>query len=292
MAQATKKKKRRKKKRTKQYPKAVILAGVLVLLLIAALILCFHILRQAETSEPAPSPSPSVSAAPTLPPSDLMESCFGTTESGFKTYASDTTTSSIGLDVSSHQGWIDWSAVAESGIDYVILRAGYRGYADGSIHQDEYFEYNISAAQEAGLSVGVYFFSQAVSPEEAAAEAHTVLSLIDGYDLQYPVYFDWEPMSDETARTSTISASELTACAKEFCEIIEEAGYRAGVYFNLSIATDHYNLYDLKDYAFWLAEYQDTPSFPFQFGMWQYSSQGTVSGIAGAVDLNLAFEAS
>jgi GH25 family lysozyme M1 (1,4-beta-N-acetylmuramidase) len=288
MAQATKKKKRRKKKTQN---KTGILVAVLALLLLISLFLCFHALRQTQSPEPTPSPSPSVSVAPTLSPSEIIDSCFGTTENGYKTYNSDTMTASIGLDVSSHQGWIDWNAVAESGIDYVILRAGYRGYADGSIHQDEYFEYNISAAKEAGLSVGVYFFSQAVSPEEAAAEAHTVLSLIDGYGLEYPVYFDWEPMSDEAARTSTISASELTACAKEFCEIIEEAGYRAGIYFNLSMATDHYNLYDLRDYAFWLAEYQDTPSFPFQFGMWQYSDQGTVPGIAEAVDLNLAFEA-
>lgn len=292
MAQSKPKKKKKKKGKKKQdhNTQAVIVILVLLAILGAALFLLTRLVRQVREPAPVPSPSPSVSVAPTLPPSELSAACFGS-ENGYKTYISDTVTASLGLDVSSHQGYIDWNAVAESGVDYVILRAGYRGYGDGSIHQDEYFEANIAGATQAGLSVGVYFFSQALSQEEAEAEAHTVLSLVEGYCLDYPIYFDWEPVSDDSARTATISSSELTACAKRFCQTVEEAGYRAGIYFNLSMAMHHYQLYELKDYEFWLAEYQDTPSYPYSFGMWQYTNQGTVPGIDTSVDLNLCFKA-
>ena len=285
MAAAKKKKKKKKKKKTTGNSQAVLVAVVILLLLIAAL---FFLMRLLRAPAPEPVPSPSVSVAPTLPPNSLAAECFGV-ENGYKTYRSDTVTAALGLDVSSHQGYIDWTQVAASGVDYVILRAGYRGYGDGSIHTDETFETNIAAASQAGLGIGVYFFSQALSPEEAEAEAHTVLSLIEGYSLDYPVYFDWEPVSDDGARTATISSTELTACAKRFCQTIESAGYQAGVYFNLTMAINHYHLYDLKDYEFWLAEYQDTPTYPFTFGMWQYTNQGTVPGIETSVDLNLSF---
>lgn len=280
-----KKKKNTKKKRSMQPLTAVLL---LLIAVIAALLLLIGLFNHSSQEETAPSPSPSISVAPTLPPNTLSLECFGT-ENGYKSYVSDDLSAQLGLDVSSHQGWIDWTAVAESGVDFVILRAGYRGYTDGSIEQDVYFEYNIASATATDLGVGVYFFSQAISEDEAAAEAYTVLSLIEGYDIDYPIYFDWEPVSNENARTATISTSELTACAKRFCQIIEEAGYEAGVYFNLSIASGYYNLIELKDYEFWLAEYQDTPSFPFAFDTWQYTSSGSVPGISTRVDLNLNF---
>lgn len=287
MAQTTRKK---RKKRTKHSERQPIYTTLLLLVAVAlGLILLIKLLPHSAPEEPEVTQSPTVSVAPTLPPSTLASECFGT-ENGYKTYRDETTTAQLGLDISSHQGWIDWAQVADSDVDYVILRAGYRGYGSGSIHQDEYFEYNISAATATDLGVGVYFFSQAMSPEEAAAEAYTVLSLIDGYDIDYPVYFDWEPVSDNEARTASISATEVTACAQAFCQIIEEAGYRAGVYFNLSIANHYYHLTDLMDYEFWLAEYQDTPSFPYQFGMWQYTASGTVSGIDTDVDINLSFQ--
>lgn len=288
-AKKSTRKKKKKKKAHDQNRKALMIVLILLAVLILSLFLLLRFLRPYEAS--APEPTPSVSPIPTLPPNTLAAECFGS-ENGYKTYVSDTVNAALGLDVSSHQGAIDWTAVAESGIDYVILRAGYRGYGDGSIHEDETFAANIAAASQAGLKIGVYFFSQALSTEEAEAEAHTVLSLIKDYQIDYPVYFDWEPVSDENARTATISSTDLTACAKRFCETIQEAGYRAGVYFNLNMAQQHYLLYELKDYAFWLAEYQDTPSYPFAFGMWQYTNQGYVPGIETSVDLNLAFNTS
>lgn len=290
MAQTKHKKK--KKKKTKKQPYTVVL--ILVVLLLLGFLGLFLIMAAPQTPEaPVPSPSstlPPVSAAPTLPPSTLEAQYFGM-ENGYKTYETESFSALLGLDVSSHQGWIDWETVAESGVDYVILRAGYRGYGSGSVHPDDYFEYNITSAAAAGLDVGIYFFSQALTPEEAADEARTVLGMIEGYEVDYPIFFDWEPITDDEARTATISATEVTACAKSFCQVIEDAGYEAGVYFNLSIASSYYHLYDLKDYEFWLAEYADTPSFPFYINMWQYTSEGTVPGIGTNVDLNLSFKA-
>lgn len=285
MAQSTRKKRNLKHKR-RTYIHPIYLIFMLLIAVAVGLILILRFQHTPE--EPQPSPSPSVSIEPTLPPSQLSATCFGT-EDGYKTYHSDSVTALLGLDVSSHQGWVDWGAIADSAVDYVILRAGYRGYGSGSIQQDEYFEYNIASATATDLGVGIYFFSQAMNEEEAAAEAHTVLALIEGYEIDYPIYFDWEPVNDDNARTATISATEVTACAKKFCEIVAEAGYQAGIYFNPSIAQHYYNLYELKEYEFWLAEYQDTPSYPYEFAMWQYTDSGTIPGIDTAVDLNLRF---
>lgn len=292
MAQNTKSKKRRKKakkRRSKQRSQALTMVLAIAFLLILAVFLLRIMLRQQTPPEDTSTVSAeSVTEQPQMPANTLMETCFGE-ENGYKTYQSGTVTAKLGLDVSSHQGWIDWGAVADGPADFVILRAGYRGYSDGSINPDSYWEYNISSATATDLGVGVYFFSQALSPEEAAAEAYTVLSMIEGYDIDYPIYFDWEPVSSDQARTANISASEVTACALEFCQTIEAAGYRAGVYFNPSIAGNYYNLYDLKDYEFWLAQYTTTPDFPFAFGIWQYTAEGSLSGISTNVDMNLSF---
>ena len=113
--------------------------------------------------------------------------------------------------------------------------------------------------------------------------------MLEDYEIQLPIYYDWEPITEAGARTDTISSSELTACANAFCQVIEAAGYRAGVYFNLSLATRYYNLPELGEYEFWLAEYQDVPSFPFRFSMWQYSESGAVDGVDTPVDLDLCF---
>lgn len=262
---------------------------LLVVILAAVLFLLSRMLQDYTAEETAPSPSVSVSTAPSLPGSGLIDVYFGE-ENGYKSYSSDTVTAKLGVDLSSHQGSIDWSALAQSLVDFVILRAGYRGYGDGSVNIDELFSENLAAARNAGFGVGVYFFSQAISPEEAEEEARTVLSLLADYQIDYPIYFDWEPVSDENARTATISSSALTQCALRFCQTIEAAGYRAGVYFNLAMAQSYYHLTELQDYEFWLAEYQDIPSYPYRFEMWQYSNEGTVDGVSTTVDLNLCFK--
>ena len=197
--------------------------------------------------------------------------------------------SRTGIDVSSHQQEIDWQQVAGAGVEFAIVRVGYRGYSEGEIFLDTAAKENIEGALAAGLDVGVYFFSQAVSTEEAAEEARFVLDIIDGYQISYPVLFDWEPIAAE-ARTDRVTGPEMTDFAKAFYGEIENAGYRAGVYFNQSDGYNSYDLRALRGYDFWLAEYADAQSFAYEVQLWQYGNQGTVPGIDTIVDLNLCYK--
>lgn len=221
-----------------------------------------------------------------LPKNSYDLSCFSE-QGGFMQY-SGKQASRTGIDVSSHQGAIDWAAVAADGVEYAMIRVGYRGYTDGAISMDELFRQNVADALANGLDVGVYFFSQAITPEEAEQEAQTVLSAISGLNLTYPVIFDWENIEDE-ARTDGMDSVTLTACAEAFCTAVEQAGYPAGIYFNQAYGYQEYDLLTLKDRVFWLAQYDSAPSFYYDFQMWQYTNAGTVNGIEGAVDLNLSF---
>lgn len=196
--------------------------------------------------------------------------------------------SRAGIDVSQHQKEIDWQAVADAGIDFAIIRAGYRGYTEGDIFTDSYAIQNIEGALDAGLDVGIYFFSQATSAHEAKEEADYLLDIIRGYDIRYPVYYDWEGIVSD-ARTDEVSGEEMTAFAIAFCERIENAGYTAGVYFNQSYGLRRFDLRKLHDYEFWLAEYHDTQSFPYEVQLWQYDSEATLPGIETTVDLNLCY---
>ena len=194
-----------------------------------------------------------------------------------------------GIDVSAHQTEIDWPAVKEAGVEFAMIRVGYRGYGTGKLDLDDYFLRNMEGALNAGLDVGVYFFSQALTPEEAVEEAEYVLNWIEGYDIRYPVVFDWEEVED-TARTDDMNMLMLTSCAEAFCRTIEEAGYTASIYFNQVYGYTQLNLVSLMEYDFWLAEYAETPTFVYDFQMWQYTNEGTVSGISGPVDLNIYFK--
>ena len=195
----------------------------------------------------------------------------------------------IGIDVSEWQEEIDWDAVRAEGIDFVMIRVGNRGYTEGKISLDRLFYENIEGALAAGLEVGVYFFSQAISEEEALEEACFVLNCIRGYDLTYPVVFDWETVGSIDARTKNISGAVLTDCAIAFCDMIEAAGYTPMIYSNKELALLTYDLSPLTDYDFWFAGYTTAPEFYYGFDMWQYTSSGSVAGICGRVDLNLCF---
>ena len=198
--------------------------------------------------------------------------------------------SRTGVDVSSHQQDIDWQAVADSGVEYAIVRVGYRGYTDGEIFPDTMARENIEGALAAGLDVGVYFFSQATSEQEAKEEAWAVLDTIDGYPIRYPVLFDWEGVADDTARTDNVTGPEMTQFALAFCGEVDRAGYTAGVYFNQSYGYNSFDLRALRDYEFWLAEYDDAQSFAYEVQLWQYDYQGRVPGIETTVDLNLCYK--
>ncbi|GEM_PF-263974 len=191
-----------------------------------------------------------------------------------------------GIDVSSHQGTIDWHAVRNDGISFAIIRIGYRGTASGEIQEDSTFQQNLLGAQMAGLNVGVYFYSQATTVEEAEAEADFVLEKLGATSLMYPVVFDFEPTGNDSARIASLGTDQMQAVAQAFCKRIEAAGRTAMVYGNI---------YDLRDmgyatlwsYGYWLASYTAQPSANFPFAIWQYSSTGSVSGIEGSVDLDL-----
>lgn len=198
-----------------------------------------------------------------------------------------------GVDVSAHQKEIDWRRVAAAGMDFAMIRAGYRGYTLGTITKDEYFDANMSGALANGMDVGVYFFSQALTPAEAEEEARVLLEWIGDYKVTYPVVFDWEEQDKENSRTRNTDGNTVTACALAFCRVIKEAGYTPMTYGSPSkIYEGGLALEYLGDYpAFWLAHYtkETLPtSFRYHYDIWQYSSSGAVDGIEGNVDLNIA----
>lgn len=195
-----------------------------------------------------------------------------------------------GIDVSDHQNYINWNDVAASGIDFAYIRVGWRGYTEGGLYQDDYFEYNIKSATELGLDVGVYMFSQAVSVQEAFEEANFVLDRISNYNVTLPIVFDWEKVQDSNARTADLTMSTRTDCAVAFCETIKNAGYEPCVYFNRNIGYYGYDLTRLTDYEFWFSlPEQGFPNFYYACDMWQYSFNETVPGIEGPTDMNLRF---
>ena len=193
-----------------------------------------------------------------------------------------------GIDVSYYQGDIDWQKVKDSGIEFVIIRLGYRGYGkEGKIVEDKNFRKNIQGALDADLKVGIYFFSQSVNVEEALEEAEYVLKNIKGYDITMPVVYDWEYVSAE-ARTAHMDRRTLTDCYLAFCGKIAEAGYTPMPYFNWNQSTQLMNLWELEEYPFWLALYSSSRmNYPYRVEMWQYTSTGSVPGINGNVDINV-----
>jgi len=214
--------------------------------------------------------------------------CIQVDSQGWLRYEGQGVEGKVGIDVSAYQGDINWKKVANSGVEFAMIRCGYRGYSKGVIVEDKNFEKNIKGALDAGLEVGVYFFSQAINVWEAQEEADYVLEAIDGYDVTYPVVFDWEVIAgNNQARTNGMEADDLTRCAGAFCDMVAQAGYTPMIYFNQDLGYLGYELDKLVDYPFWLAEYNDNPSFYYHFDLWQYTHRGKVPGIEGSVDLNL-----
>ncbi len=199
-------------------------------------------------------------------------------------------TSQFGIDVSYHQKEIDWQKVKASGVEFAFIRVGRRGYTEGVLSEDEYFRQNIQGARDAGIDIGVYFYSQAITPEEAVEEAEMTLALLDGMELQYPVVYDWEVISDAEARTDAMTAETLTECCVAFCERIREAGYIPMIYQNKRTSLLRLQLPELTDYDFWLAEYNPQATYYYNYQIWQYASDGRVPGITGSVDLNICFK--
>lgn len=194
-----------------------------------------------------------------------------------------------GIDVSRHQGTIDWNMVAQDGVEFAFIRVGYRGYGSGKMMEDEFFEENIKGALQAGIKVGVYFYSQAVSREEVLEEAQFVLDKIAPYKIECPVVFDVERVSEGEGRMNAISMEDRTAFTALFCQTIENAGYRPMIYHNTEMGVMMLGLSDLEAYDKWFAAYSDLFYYPYDYKVWQYSQSGRVQGIQGDVDLNISF---
>lgn len=206
-----------------------------------------------------------------------------------KYYENGKQVSFVGIDVSKYQDYIDFVKVKKSGVDFCMIRAGARGYGSGQLIEDEYFSENLKRASDAGLDLGVYFYSQAVSKEEAIEEANFILERLGDYNIEYPIAFDFEQVLTDKARTDNLSKAERTEITKAFLDTISNAGYKTAIYGNKEWLIKKIDMSKLTAYDVWLAQEQDIPDYPYNFTMWQYSTKGTVDGIAGWVDLNISF---
>lgn len=195
-----------------------------------------------------------------------------------------------GIDVSRYQDTINWSKVADDEVEYAFIRMGIRGYTTGEIMEDESFQRNIEGALKNDIDVGVYFFTQAMSEEEAVEEAEFVLESIAPYKVKYPIVLDVEAVTSTEARANDLTSEERTKYCRAFCETIREAGYTPMIYGNLKTFMLMLDIEELETYDKWFAYYDDAYYFPYQFKIWQYTNKGRVSGISGDVDLNISFE--
>ena len=206
-----------------------------------------------------------------------------------KYYVDGKQASYSGVDISKLQDYVDFGKVKKAGIDFVMLRVGARGYGTGQLILDDYFSDNLKRATDAGLNVGAYFFSQAITKEEAVEEANMVLQNLGEYKISYPIAFDMEKIENDQARTDTLSRGEKTEIAKAFMDTISAAGYKTILYGNKEWLLKQIDMSKLTAYDVWYSEESDIPDYPYQFTMWQYSTVGTVDGIAGYVNRNISF---
>lgn len=268
----------------------IIIALSLILAALVALILLGPKLINDGESTAAPETDPTTEQHQTeetrLAPNPFSAGDF-TMENGYLQCNTDTAV--FGIDVSGWQGDIDWQQVKDAGVEFVMIRVAGRGYGQkGVLYDDEYAQKNYQGAKQAGIKVGAYFFSQAITPTEAVEEANYILDITKDWEMDFPIVYDWEYI-DEDARTANVDSQTLTACTAAFCHTVENAGREAMIYFNPHQAHKKFNLEELTDYGFWLAMYANDMNYPYKVDMWQYSDAGTVPGINGKVDLNLYF---
>lgn len=222
---------------------------------------------------------------------DHVEENLNILETGEYQYVKDgQVISHKGIDVSKHQGEIDWQQVAEDGVEFAFIRVGLRGYGSGKLVEDEYFEQNVQGALSAGIKVGVYIYSQAINEEELLEEANLVLEKIAPYKIECPVVFDVEKVSGSNGRMNALSLEERTNLTLLFCQTIENAGYKPMIYHNMEMGALMLDLETLEDYDKWFAYYNPDFYYPYEYKIWQYSHKGSVKGIQGEVDLNISFE--
>lgn len=195
----------------------------------------------------------------------------------------------FGIDVSKWNKEIDWESVQASGVEFVIIRCGYRGSKTGSLVEDPYFKKNIEGAEAAGIKVGVYFFTQATTEVEAVEEASMALMLCKGYKLALPIFIDTEGAGG-SGRADGLNTETRTAVCDAFCRTIENSGFNAGVYASKNWYNNNLNTKNLSDYTIWLAQYSKGVTYDGDYDLWQYTSAGTVDGIETRVDLNMCYQ--
>ena len=281
----------------------MIAAAILLVVTVALALVCAPYFREEPeeptvvTVSPTDPPTDPPTEPPTQPPTEEptrpppADNPYGDTSFRYSGRFLELTEgeSWAGIDVSRWQYDIDWEKVADAGAEFAMIRIGYRGNESGLINPDKYAQQNLNGAAGAGLKVGVYFFSQALTREEAEEEAYYVLDFIKDYDITMPVVFDWERNRDEGSRSANMDRRTLTDLSLTFLETIEMAGYDAMIYFNPFMSRNLLYLQELTDYDFWLASYTETMDFPYKVKMWQYTESGSIPGVDGNCDFNIYF---
>ena len=271
---------------------AAIVTALLVLLGLLSGILVFPERLGLPSAQPQTTVPPTMVAGtepptePTVPPPEASPYTYTDFQYDGRYLTCLAGESVLGVDVSAHQGEIDWNAVASAGFTFAMIRVGYRGYETGLLQADEYAQINYEGAKAAGLQVGAYMFSQATCRREAMEEARFALKQVWAWELDLPLVYDWERVKSGT-RTDGVDASTVTDCAKSFCALVKATGREAMIYFNPHHAKNYLYLYELEKYPFWLAYYTDKMDYPYKFEMWQYTESGEVPGIQGDADINL-----
>ena len=196
----------------------------------------------------------------------------------------------LGIDVSRFQGKINWKKVAAEGVKFAFIRVGSRGSSEGKMLEDSQFVTNIEGAQENGISVGVYFYTQAINEEEAVEEAEYCIDCLRPYEIDLPVVYDFEPSDSGDSRISDLSSDQCTRNVLAFCSRIEQAGYQPMLYGGIRGFIMMLDLEQLEHIKKWYAFYDSTPYLPYEYSYWQYSDKGHIDGIEGSVDLDICIE--
>ena len=272
--------------------KAIFLARILAVTVVATVLFLFiqYLQNRSGYDNVIPLDEEDVTdETKEFPVSELDQDSYYKDDFGFRSYDDGTVKSKRGIDVSEHQGSIDWAKVKESGVEFAFIRLGYRTYDNGNIKEDAYFEENMNGAAANGIEVGVYFFSQATTPDEAVEEAKFVIKKLKGYKIDLPIAFDMEEVTSFFDRIHGLHRDEVTEITEAFCKELDKKGYESIIYTNPSWTHKKLDLTQLTHRKLWLANYTDVTTFPYRYEIWQYTENGIIEGIAGHADLNIMY---
>ena len=227
--------------------------------------------------------------SPYLPKNDIDPSSLVLQSQLMSYYADGKETSYLGISVDKYDDYIDFVKLKDAGIDFVMLRVGVRGYESGSITFDEYYADNISRATQAGLEVGLYFRSQAITPEEAAEEAVALISAIGDYSVKYPLAIDAGFVLNDTSRIEGLSKTEKTAVLRSFADTVKASGYNCAIHADKEFLIKEIDLSKFSDIDIWLDNPGDLPDYPYAMTMWEYTDSATLDGVSGLTDITISF---